>query len=445
MPSSATKPQEVSLESRSSGCADPAIIFLDEPTSGLDARASSIVMRGIRNIAKQTGKTVICTIHQPSTKIFEMFDRLLLLKRGGETVYFGPLGDRCHTLIEYFHSIPGVQKCAPDANPASYMLEVIGAGVGRQMNRDFATEYAHSVTCVNNTERLSQLLVPAPGATPVSFKNIFAQPYGVQFTSLLSKNARSYWRMPEYNLVRGVFMIVLGLLFGSLYFDNDATTQPGAFARISVVFITTVFVGVVNQNTCLGVMLNERAVFYREKAAGMYSTWTYNAAAGLVELPYLAFNALLFCCILYFMVGLRATAASFGYYVLCFALYSSMATFFGQLLAMISPNSATANVLSPLFVSIWSMFCGYGTPKPDIPKFWIFLYWLSPMRYFFEAIISDQFQCNSDECIMITVPNPHPQPGQPLSLEVSGEQFVRDSFGMDADNKYEALWRVSHR
>ena len=55
--------------------ANPSIIFMDEPTSGLDARAAAIVMRTVRNTV-DTGRTVVCTIHQPSIDIFEAFDEV---------------------------------------------------------------------------------------------------------------------------------------------------------------------------------------------------------------------------------------------------------------------------------------------------------------------------------------------------------------------------------
>ena len=80
--------------------ANPSIIFLDEPTSGLDARAAGIVMRGMRRIA-DTGIAVVATIHQPSVAIFNDFDNLLLLKAGGETVFFGDLGEESTNLIDY--------------------------------------------------------------------------------------------------------------------------------------------------------------------------------------------------------------------------------------------------------------------------------------------------------------------------------------------------------
>ncbi|XP_047339752.1 pleiotropic drug resistance protein 1-like [Impatiens glandulifera] len=81
--------------------ANPSIIFMDEPTTGLDSRAAAIVMRTLRNIV-DTGRTIVCTIHQPSIGIFEGFDELFLLSQGGQEIYVGPLGyQSCH-VIKYF-------------------------------------------------------------------------------------------------------------------------------------------------------------------------------------------------------------------------------------------------------------------------------------------------------------------------------------------------------
>ncbi|CAI0467871.1 unnamed protein product [Linum tenue] len=81
--------------------ANPSIIFMDEPTSGLDARAAAVVMRTMRNTV-DTGRTVVCTIHQPSIDIFESFDELLLMKQGGKIIYGGQRGLYSRTLIDYF-------------------------------------------------------------------------------------------------------------------------------------------------------------------------------------------------------------------------------------------------------------------------------------------------------------------------------------------------------
>ncbi|RVW77636.1 Pleiotropic drug resistance protein 1 [Vitis vinifera] len=116
--------------------ANPSIIFMDEPTSGLDARAAAIVMRTVRNTV-DTGRTVVCTIHQPSIDIFEAFDELLLMKRGGQEIYVGPLGRHSSHLINYFEGIEGVSKIKDGYNPATWMLEVTTGSTRRNFGGRF--------------------------------------------------------------------------------------------------------------------------------------------------------------------------------------------------------------------------------------------------------------------------------------------------------------------
>lgn len=86
---------------------NPPLLFLDEPTSGLDARSATMVVSVLRRIAA-TGRTVVCTIHQPSAAVFFGFSHLLLLAPGGWQVYFGGLGERAEWLQGYLEGIPGV-------------------------------------------------------------------------------------------------------------------------------------------------------------------------------------------------------------------------------------------------------------------------------------------------------------------------------------------------
>jgi len=123
--------------------ADPVVLFLDEPTSGLDSRGAEVVMRVVRQIVDSGRASVICTIHQPSSTVFALFTHLLLLKRGGKQIYFGPihaenkkekkaggLGGKFGAVLAYFGKL-GL-KCEPHRNPADWVLDVSGAGIGRE-------------------------------------------------------------------------------------------------------------------------------------------------------------------------------------------------------------------------------------------------------------------------------------------------------------------------
>jgi len=98
--------------------ANPSVLFLDEPTSGLDAKAAEIVMRVVSKVAA-TGRTVICTIHQPSAQIFGMFDKLLLLKRGGRTCYMGDVS-RIRTFFQKLPNTPPFLHGTPAKSPLNH-------------------------------------------------------------------------------------------------------------------------------------------------------------------------------------------------------------------------------------------------------------------------------------------------------------------------------------
>jgi ABC-type multidrug transport system ATPase subunit len=97
------------------------LLFLDEPTSGLDAQSAFNIVRFLRKLC-DAGQAILCTIHQPSAILFGHFDDLLLLQAGGQTVYFGELGEDCQTLIKYLER-NGAPKCKKDRNPAEYVFQ----------------------------------------------------------------------------------------------------------------------------------------------------------------------------------------------------------------------------------------------------------------------------------------------------------------------------------
>ena len=296
--------------------ANPSILFLDEPTTGLDSRAAQLVMRGIRRVAS-SGRSVVCTIHQPSYPIFTMFDSLLLLKRGGRTVYFGELGENCKNLIDYFES-SGVPPMDPYVNPATWMLEIIGAGTSAsESNFDYHSFYKESSLCDKNLIRISELIdtnKAVDSAMSYSYNNIFSDYFSVlghvsyatsfwnQFKWLSYKMFTSYWRNPNYNFIRLVVSILVALLFGSAY--SQVYSNPiGIVSRIGAIVITLVFLGATALQSVLPVAFEERATYYREQQSNMYSPVVYSLVTMLVEVPYIILSALVFVLPFFYIVG----------------------------------------------------------------------------------------------------------------------------------------------
>ena len=113
----------------------------------------------MRKLADQ-GQAILCTIHQPSSLLFESFDRLLLLERGGKTVYFGDIGEDSKTVREYFARRGAV--CPPSVNPAEYMLEAIGAGVSPRIgNRDWNDIWLESSECKRSRDEIIEIKAAA--------------------------------------------------------------------------------------------------------------------------------------------------------------------------------------------------------------------------------------------------------------------------------------------
>ncbi|KAM1244186.1 hypothetical protein COP2_036623 [Malus domestica] len=158
--------------------ANPSIIFMDEPTSGLDARAAAIVMRAVRNTV-DTGRTVVCTIHQPSIDIFDAFDELFVLKKGRQEIYVGSLGRHCCNLIKYFEGIDNVSKIRDGYNPATWMLEVTSSAKEMAMEIDFAEVYKNS-ELYRNKELIKELSTPASDSKDLHFPTQYSQPFLTQ-------------------------------------------------------------------------------------------------------------------------------------------------------------------------------------------------------------------------------------------------------------------------
>lgn len=273
--------------------ANPSILFLDEPTTGLDSLAAQSLVRNIRTIA-ESGRSIVCTIHQPSAVIFNSFDSLLLLRRGGQTVYFGKLGEQSSNLIDYFQSIPGVDPLPPNTNPANWMLEIIGAGTSSRSNKgsfalpDFHEFYNASGLCRVNLLQLDILAHPNEGSRKLDEHEIidkggFNASYWTQFTLLMQRIALTYWRTPTYSFVRHVTNIFIALIFGSAYPQQKYSDYVAVVSRSAVIYITSLFCGILAMLLVTPVLSVERPVFYREQQSRMYSVFIYVLTLVLIE------------------------------------------------------------------------------------------------------------------------------------------------------------------
>ncbi|OQU91494.1 hypothetical protein SORBI_3001G190700 [Sorghum bicolor] len=258
---------------------NPSVILMDEPTTGLDARSAAIVIRAVKNIS-ETGRTVVCTIHQPSTEIFEAFDELILMKNGGNIIYNGPIGEQSCKVIEYFEKISGVPKIERNSNPATWMMEVTSTSMEAQSNIDFASTYQESSLHRERQELVKQLSTPLPNSENLCFSNCFRQNGWGQFKACLWKQNIIYWRSPQYNLNRMVITILIALILGVLYwrYAKMLNNEQDLFNVLGSMYMGVIQLGVYSDMSIISFSTTERIIMYREKFAGMYSSWSYSFA-----------------------------------------------------------------------------------------------------------------------------------------------------------------------
>ncbi|WVZ68984.1 hypothetical protein U9M48_017853 [Paspalum notatum var. saurae] len=402
--------------------ANPSIIFMDEPTSGLDARAAAIVMRTVRNTVN-TGRTVVCTIHQPSIDIFEAFDELLLMKRGGQIIYSGPLGRNSHKVVDYFEAIPGVPKINERCNPATWMLDVSSAATEVQLKIDFAEHYKSSTLFQRNKALVKELSRPPPGSNDLYFPTQYSESTFGQFKLCLWKQWLTYWRSPDYNLVRLFFALFTALLLGIIFWrvGRKMKSSTDLLIIIGSMYFAIAFVGFENCVTAQPVIAVERTVFYRENAAGMYSAIPYALSQVVVEIPYVFVETLMYIIIVYSMMSFQWTLAKFFWFFYISFLTFLYFTYYGMMSVAITPNPQVASIFAAAFYSLFNLFSGFIIPRSRIPKWWIWYYWICPVAWSIYGLIVSQYGDVED---FIKVPG---QPDQQVKA------FIKDYFGYDSD------------
>ncbi|XP_047337551.1 pleiotropic drug resistance protein 1-like [Impatiens glandulifera] len=377
--------------------ANPSIIFMDEPTTGLDARAAAIVMRTVRNTV-DTGRTVVCTIHQPSVDIFDTFDELILLKQGGEEIYSGPLGRHCSHLINYFEGIPGVSKIKEGYNPATWMLEVTSIAQEDALGIDFTNMYKNSELYKQNKAVIEELSTPAQGSIDLHFDSKYSQPFFTQCIACLWKQHLSYWRNPTYTALRLYITAAIALILGALCWNMGSKPDKvqDLLNSVGSMYVTVAFLGASNATLVQPIVDTERTVFYRERAAGMYSAFPYAFGQVAIEIPHVLLQIIVYVSIVYPMMGFEWTVSKFFWYT--FFTYFSLLyfTFYGMMAVAITPNHSIAGIVSSAFYLLWNLFSGFIVPISRIPVWWKWYYYVCPVAWTIYGLVVSQYGDKDD-------------------------------------------------
>lgn len=421
---------------------NPPVLFLDEPTSGLDSRAALIVMRVVKRISL-TGRAVLCTIHQPSAELFYMFDRLLLLKSGGKEVFFGDIGQDGQLLVQYFENAPTktgqpIARKPKATNAASWMLDVIGAGVvGKSLDESVVTDYNavydQSKLREANIRELTVVCQPKAGQEALHFDSVYASSYATQFYAVTARVFQYYWRNPSFVWVRQGLMIFLGCLLGFLYLQLSTNSSQDVISKMSAIFVGVCFPGWTVMTSIIPVMLRNRVVFYREQSSYMYTPYAYAFATGFVEIFYTCLSCIIFLAFFYPMVGLIIDPTLFFRYFLVQYIVMLVWLSLGQLCASMLPDILVANILSALIGTFSILFSGIFLTAGQMPRGWKWIYWMNWVPKALDPLTTDQFSCANDDdnCNSIgavVLPNGDQATG------LNAEQYVH--IYLDSDDAY---------
>ncbi|OLN85666.1 Multidrug resistance protein CDR1 [Colletotrichum chlorophyti] len=398
------------------------LLFLDEPTSGLDSQTSWSICNLMEKLTR-SGQAILCTIHQPSAMLFQRFDRLLLLARGGRTVYFGEIGQNSQVLVDYFVRNGG-PACPAGANPAEWMLEVIGAAPGAHTEIDWPAVWRQTPEYQAVQDELSRLRgeglarVQSTRSEKGSSFNEFAAGFNVQFMQVTRRVFQQYWRSPTYIYSKGLLSFgAVQALFIGLSFLNLENTQRGLQSQMFGVFIfITIFSQIVEQ--ILPVFISQRTMYEaRERPSKAYSWKAFLLANILVEMAWNSLAAVLCYICWYYPIGLYRNAyptnavdsrgITMFLHVWVFFIFAGS---FAHMMIAGLPNAEIAGGLVNLLSIMMFLFCGILAGPGVLPGFWIFMYRVNPFTYAVEGFLGTSLanapvHCASNEYVSFTAPN----------------------------------------
>ncbi len=388
------------------------LLFLDEPTSGLDSQSAWSICAFLRKLA-DFGQAVLCTIHQPNALLFQQFDRLLFLAKGGKMVYFGDIGQNSRSLLDYFER-NGSRQCGDGENPAEFMLEIVADGVNRH-GEDWHSVWKGSQEYSAVRAEIQRIQDQGPGerqqgggSEDRESHSEFAMPFPDQVVEVTYRVFQQYWRMPAYVFSKLLLGILAGLFIGFTFFKPDPTLAGMRDVLFAVFMVTTLFTTLVQQIQPL--FITQRSLYeVRERPSKAYSWKAFLIANIIVEIPYQILTGILtFACFYYPIVGVQSSVRQ-GLVLIFIIQIFIYASAFADMTIAAMPDAEAASALVVLLTMMSIIFSGPLQTKDALPGFWTFMYYASPFTYWIGGIASTMLHgrpvvCSADETLVFDPP-----------------------------------------
>ncbi|KAL6515656.1 ABC transporter G member 25 [Orobanche hederae] len=369
---------------------DPSLLIMDEPTSGLDATAAYLLVTTLGGVAAK-GKTVVLSVHQPSSRVYQMFDDLLVLSEG-RCIYFGK---GCEAM-EYFESV-GFSPGFP-MNPADFLLDLAN-GIchldSSKSEREKPNIRQALVSSYNNVlepkVKVSCMDPPStlPRETPINSnptaQNGCISTWFTQFTILLQRSLKER-KHESFNPLRIFQVVMASLLAGFMWWHSDYRDIQD---RLGLLFFIAIFWGVFPSFNAVFAFPQERAIFMKERASGMYTLSSYFLARISADLPMELILPTLFVSIMYWMTGLKPQLSAFVL-TLSVVLGSVLVSIgLGLALGALIMDAKQASTVVTVTMLAFVLTGGYYVHK--LPSFMSWIKYVSATFYSYRLLINVQY------------------------------------------------------
>ncbi|KAJ4768596.1 ABC transporter G family member 2 [Rhynchospora pubera] len=380
---------------------DPAVLLLDEPTSGLDSVSALQIIKMLKCMASSQGKTIVLTIHQPGYRILELIDQIILIC-DGMVRHQGSIVSMESRLVKLGHVIPthvNVLEFAMDTMSGSKIFE-LEENVGKKHETQISRQADHDQVLYANSH-VGEVLI----LSERFFKNVL--------------------RTRQLFMARMVQSILAGIGLGTIFMNVMNIQARLGFFAFSLTFLLS------STTEGLPVYLQEKRILQRETSRGAYRVSSYVIANALVFLPFLLAGALLYTVPVYWLVGLRTELDRFLYFCLVVWMVMLMANSFVACFSAIVPNFIMGNSVIAGLMGSFFLFSGYFISKDNIPKYWIFMHYLSLFKYPFEAFVLNEYggEKGRGECLEM----------EPSGCVITGGMFVKQ-YGLRETQRWSNIW-----
>ncbi|KAF5633056.1 ATP-binding protein cassette [Fusarium sp. NRRL 52700] len=365
----------------------PKLLFLDEPTSGLDSAASLEVVKYLRDVAKRNNLIVICSIHQPSTSTFNLFDKLLLLS-GGKTHYFGPVNSVAVYYSEVGSPLPQY------VNPAEHLLELV--------NIDFAQDRGEASRDLEilqaawkNSRQASEVNTAIKSAESSggnwNIDTIEKRPsmFSLTLTLLHRSFIKSYRDVVAYG-IRIAMYLGLAIMMGTVWVRLDPV-QESIQPFINAIFFGSAFMSFMAV-AYVPAFIEDRLQYVKEHHNGLYGAAELIISNFFIGVPYLFLISILFSVISYWLSNFQPTAKAFFTWVLWLFLDLLAAESLVVFMTSLFPSFVISLALVAFANGLWMSVGGFMVPPTILNVFYkyVFHYW-DYQKYVFEGMMVNEF------------------------------------------------------